>query len=352
MKILYRELWEKLPDNFISIEKNTYKNKESVNSYKFATPNLNLYKTAEKKIEYISKVLINQFDISDTVLFQAAVKKICSGSGSEYRKITTLHSSSLCVLLHFYSISEENPLFLKIEGKMCRFIMSTFEFKNKVISGAASPSNMDIVLFGRDEVNNTPVVLFIESKFAEYYYDVSTIENISEKYLDADYSKDLYVKNVIEKMGYKLSNIERNKEHKFKLSSKKVCYLKGIKQYISHYVGIRKLLDNIKNNNIEKVYSECDDKERIIIENIKDGAYIYLGEILFDHVIGKLKLNKASNIECAMDYKKRYTNLAKILNEKLSEDGLNDNFKIVLNDFSYDEINCVKEDKIVTFYYN
>lgn len=105
MKILYRELWEKLPDNFISIEKNTYKNKESVNSYKFATPNLNLYKTAEKKIEYISKVLINQFDISDTVLFQAAVKKICSGSGSEYRKITTLHSSSLCVLLHFYSIS-------------------------------------------------------------------------------------------------------------------------------------------------------------------------------------------------------------------------------------------------------
>ena len=91
------------------------------------------------------------------------------GSGNEGDKITTLHSSSLCALLHFYNV-ERHPLTLEFKTKNNKkveikrrviFNKSVFEFKSPVIG---NPSNMDVVLIGKDENTGKNIVFFLESK--------------------------------------------------------------------------------------------------------------------------------------------------------------------------------------------
>ncbi len=92
-----------------------------------------------------------------------------SGSGQEGRRITTLHSSSLCALLHFYNIEEEPLLKLTLDtNKKTRsvtFTQSFFEYQTPVFN---YPSNMDVVLLGKDD-EGEEVALFLESKFSEYF---------------------------------------------------------------------------------------------------------------------------------------------------------------------------------------
>ena len=124
-------------------------------------------------------MLINIFNIKDSTLFEEKYKMAVGGSGNEGDKITTLHSSSLCALLHFYNV-EKHALTLEFKTKnnkngeikrRVRFTKSVFEFKSPVID---NPSNMDVVLIGKDETSNEDVVLFLESKFAEYYLSAGT----------------------------------------------------------------------------------------------------------------------------------------------------------------------------------
>ena len=166
-KALYQALWEGV--NFDAAVDQTWDKKYkkySSNSYSFSKASL----------------LINIFNIKDSTLFEEKYKMAVGGSGNEGDKITTLHSSSLCALLHFYNVTEDNPLTMAINGREIKFTDSIFEFKSRVID---NPSNMDVVLIGKNEKSYENVVLFLESKFAEYYLSAgTTCRGISKKYLD------------------------------------------------------------------------------------------------------------------------------------------------------------------------
>jgi hypothetical protein len=45
------------------------------------------------------------------------MKKIKRDSGQELRRISTIHSSSLCALLFFYHVSIYHPLFFEVDGE-------------------------------------------------------------------------------------------------------------------------------------------------------------------------------------------------------------------------------------------
>jgi hypothetical protein len=268
-------------------------------------------------ISAIATDLANAFDIKDETkrtLFTGKTEQGCSGSGEEALKITTMHSSSLCSLLCFYGISDKNKLEIKLEDdKTYVFTESYFEFQNEVIKGR-SPSNMDVVLVGYEkEKINQKVVLFLESKFTEYH-SLSSSMSIANSYLENTYGKVIY--NKLEKRGiYNIitSNKQDEKEFKFivpqnqtqkngKKVSKENVYLEGIKQMISHYIGVRNLLDgNIVSSR------NCDIHNEIVKDINEKGAKVLLGTIIFEDLYQESKyFNK---------YKDRYEEIAKILNE-------------------------------------
>lgn len=265
----------------------------------------------------IATDLANAFDIKDEskrALFTQKTEQACSGSGEEALKITTMHSSSLCSLLCFYGISDKNKLEIKLEDdKTYVFIESFFEFQNEVIKGR-SPSNMDVVLVGYEKENiNQKVVLFLESKFTEYH-SLSSSMSIANSYLANTYGKVIY--NKLEKRGiYNIITSNKQDEKEFKFSvpqnqtqkngkkvSKENVYLEGIKQMISHYIGVRNLLDgNIVSSR------NCDIHNEIVKDINEKGAKVLLGTIIFEDLYQESKyFNK---------YKDRYEEIAKILNE-------------------------------------
>ena len=265
----------------------------------------------------IATDLANAFDIKDEskrALFTQKTEQACSGSGEEALKITTMHSSSLCSLLCFYGISDKNKLEIKLEDdKTYVFTESFFEFQNEVIKGR-SPSNMDVVLVGYEKENiNQKVVLFLESKFTEYH-SLSSSMSIANSYLENTYGKVIY--NKLEKRGiYNIITSNKQDEKEFKFSvpqnqtqkngkkvSKENVYLEGIKQMISHYIGVRNLLDgNIVSSR------NCDIHNEIVKDINEKGAKVLLGTIIFEDLYQESKyFNK---------YKDRYEEIAKILNE-------------------------------------
>ena len=185
-----------------------------------------------------------------------------SGDGQEARRIRTLHSSSLLSLLCFYGVSEKRPLLLGIDGRIVKFTSSTFEVKNYVgtdETGKSHDSNIDVVLIGKDVDTEKKTILFLESKFSEYltwgkYCDISN--HVYEE-IYCQLKKGKY----LERMGLKfepspvnagysdLSSIKGNTQH----------YAGGIKQMVSHFLGVRNVAD-------DKAYKDYD---------------IYLGEILY-----------------------------------------------------------------------
>ncbi|MCR5766753.1 MAG: hypothetical protein K6G09_12365 [Treponema sp.] len=110
------------------------------------------------------------FEKSNKELFLKKFQMVCSGSGDEIKKITTLHSSSLCALLFFYNVTKTNKLiFPYSELHDIEFYDSLFEVKNQVIR---SPSNIDVVLIGENK-KGSKVIFFLESKFSEYILGIN-----------------------------------------------------------------------------------------------------------------------------------------------------------------------------------
>ena len=301
----------------------------------------------------IATDLANAFDIKDEskrVLFTQKTEQACSGSGEEALKITTMHSSSLCSLLCFYGISDKNKLEIKLEDdKTYVFTESYFEFQNEVIKGR-SPSNMDVVLVGYEKENiNQKVVLFLESKFTEYH-SLSSSMSIANSYLANTYGKVIY--NKLEKRGiYNIITSNKQDEKEFKFSvpqnqtqkngkkvSKENVYLEGIKQMISHYIGVRNLLDgNIVSSR------NCDIHNEIVKDINEKGARVLLGTIIFEDLYQESKyFNK---------YKDRYEEIAKILNEvsRLSDNEKNitstEQLTILEKPLTYDGVFLSEEGK-------
>ena len=247
-------------------------------------------------------------------LFDQKYAMAISGDGQEYRRISTLHSSSLVALLCFYSVSEDHPLTMDIDDQTVEFSSSLFEQKSLIGKDAAGRehySNMDVVLFGNN-THGESVILFLESKFSEYlshgkYDQISSVYNNVYKKLTAE--------------GQPIDGLEIvHKRKTWSISAAQGClqqYCQGIKQMISHYLGI-------KNGFIEDKGKEYD--------------HIYLGEILFKFPECMDKGHKSYDSYVGL-YKQLARKLNRIYSEpkfKMLESSLT--YQDLLRDFELDEM--------------
>ena len=326
---LYECMWGSKTFDF-PVEKTKFRGSVSDNSYTFT----NISTTNE---DICRDRLADLFGIKCRDLFKEKFAQSCSGSGQELKRIARLHSSSLCALLFFYNVSKANPYSIELEGEEYIFTFSRFEYQNTVIEGRR-PSNMDIVLIGTEKMSGKPVVLFLESKFSEYYERLGHQLEIATAYLKNNYGKDLYERDSLAKMG--LYTIVQDGKENFILRSKETCYLEGIKQMISHYIGVRNLCNS------------PDRKEDDIVYTISAGAKVLLGEILFTKGIGRLPIGDSE--ECFASYQKRYIILANTLNEQLKKDSMSDKITVLSDILSYTQFRdkeYIQEPQVKRFYF-
>lgn len=241
----------------------------------------------------------------DAVMFKGKFVQAIYGGGSEWQEIRTLHSSSLVALLCFYNVSALNPLDCVIDSKHICFTESLFEIQN-AIPNSRGPSNVDVVLIGKDVDSGRKVTLYLESKFSEYL-SWRKCSEISSRVYRKTYNH-LLNGNYLKRMGLKYEDMPGKPDY-FDLMSIEGDthhYAEGIKQMISHFLGVKNAADSGE-------FTGCD---------------IYLGEILFrfddtiDHEGIKLK-----------DYTKLYEVLAEGLND-LAES----KFKVVNHCLTYQDV--------------
>lgn len=280
-------------------------------------------------IDFVGDKIALSFDINknkDT--FAKKFQMACSGTGDELKKITTLHSSSLCALLFFFNVDNKKLVITIPSLGDYEFTESYFEFKNKVIG---YPSNIDVVLLGKNINTGKNVIFFLESKFSEYITGTKKMKVGKSYFKSGCYSAPIY--NCIEKD----KSFNFNKENGFNNSEK---YNEGIKQMISHYYGIRNFMKKPADN--EDVY-----------KNIREyGAEeIILGEILFDNFAKDSGLTEKLN-----NYKSEYSKLAEIINEQYDIDKTkpeNIKFKVLTESLVYSDLQEYISDfpKIKKFYF-
>ena len=185
----------------------------------------------------------------DNPMFCSKFVEAISGDGQEANKIMTLHSSSLASLLVFYSVSKDNPIYVTVNGKEEKFIQSQFEVKNEVSFGSGNYSNIDVVLLGEN------CILYLESKFSEYLGS-GPVEVRKVDYYDEIYER---LSGTLKEAGVHL--VQKESKRFLERIDGKPFYNEGLKQMISHYLGVTTELKKSK------------DKFK--------GKTVVLGEILF-----------------------------------------------------------------------
>lgn len=295
------------------IFKTFWRGEESNNS--FCLKEKNKYRSS------IPQILIDRFGIKDEELFKEKYRETISGDGQEWTRITTLHSSSLIALLCFYSISESNPITINDYT----FTESFFEVKTQVYQDAES--NMDVVLRGYDK-DGGKVVLFLECKFSEYLstgkYDSISIEAYENTYEELGLFNN-------DDLPYK---VEVKEDEKCICISpkKKPLYCGGIKQMLSHYIGV--------SNYSESRESALAEHKRFIVD---EEEKVLLGEILFNFG-GNITGEKLENYNAA------YSSLSQLINQKekirMFEEVLT--YQNVFS--SEDNKGVIKEDNVRKFY--
>lgn len=275
------------------------------------------------------EVLKKVFCLGDA--FQHKYEQAVSGNGQEEQKINRLHSSALLSLLAFYSVSKENPITFEIDGKEVVFTNVKFEHKNcvgKDEKGKEHNSNMDITLYDGDELKSSENVLFLESKFSEYLTlgQKKDISNI----VYGDIYRMLFNQPSVDKLvcerqdsGYFLLKTNEKGNH----------YCEGIKQMISHYMGVLNFIRTL----------ECPN--------------VYLGCILFDFKDDTIDTKvEGAGISHLEDYRRVYSYLCKKL-EGLSGDFAKPENLHVLNEcltyqdvFQMEQNRNVLDKNVKTFY--
>lgn len=211
------------------------------------------------------------------------------------KRIRTIHSSALQTLLFFKSMGVANVL--EIDG--ITYNRAFFEVKNKCVE-TNHPSCVDVMLVSEDE----KTLLFLESKFTEYLH-VGNRKGINENYRMFYDSLDMFnVNNELE-----LTSTYKNKDGKdvFDLQSsigKPLHYCEGIKQMISHYIGLLLGPAVVENRDYKRLFEKA--------ENFR------LGTILFDFSYAKGKNAKGKDFydDASIkfdDYRHLYERLAKSL---------------------------------------
>lgn len=285
----------------------------------------------KKKDEYrnvIPQRLIDRFGITNKKLFLTKYYEAISGDGQEWTRITTLHSSSLLALLFFYNVTPNN----KIKIGKYTFSDSFFEVRTQV--HGESESNMDVVLRGCEtDYPEKKVVLFLECKFSEYL-NAGRYENIScEAYYDTYVELGLF-NNIIPGLlfkGDKNTNISIELED----PRNRPIYCGGIKQMISHSMGVSKYALYRKDALGDHTRFKEDDKECVL-----------LGEILFqfDTSITKTKESDKFN-----NYSEAYKDLAKIVNKKENSIVMFDHL-LTYQNLLKENFDYLMEDNIRKFY--
>lgn len=200
-------------------------------------------------------------------LFDMAI----GGDGSELRRIDTLHSSSLLALLFFCSVSKSNPIVID----KTKYTKCFFEVKSKVFHDSSDkdkPSNMDVVLYSPDEKK----LLYLESKFSEYLshgkaYASEKYEKFLNAFAKAYPSIKVSCKEKVGKNGENVNILEIERSE-----GRNSIYLAGIKQMVSHIIGIA-TNNPIRENNPDFLSIYQDNsltiEFRTIIFNINDAEY-------------------------------------------------------------------------------
>ncbi len=168
----------------------------------------------------------NLFDIpkDKRKRFYDAFRIVTEGQGNELGKINSLKSSSLLSLLTFYPLfdNEDQNKGIIINDK--KYYKCFFEVRNRVIK---LPSCIDVVLVSKDGE-----LLFLESKFSEYVDGAANSIDLKKGYVD------LYTRYITTDV---LSPLKiSNEQNKTLLSAApgEMRYIEGIKQSISHLIGL------------------------------------------------------------------------------------------------------------------
>ena len=232
------------------------------------------------------------FKIDDPMFCSKFVQAI-SGDGQEANKIMTLHSSSLASLLVFYSVSKDNPIYVMVDGKEEKFTESLFEVKNEVSDGSGNFSNVDVVLRGDN------CILYLESKFSEYLGS-GPVEVKKVDYYNTIYER---LSDTLKDAGVHL--MTKDGKRFLEREDKAAFYNEGLKQMISHFLGVTTEITTGRLN--------------------ASGKKIALGEVLFN--FGDKVPICAKKYE---SYKKAYDILKKGLVGCAKEDDTN----LIINDLT------------------
>lgn len=175
------------------------------------------------------------------------------GIGNEKDKVNSVLSSALLPLLVFNplfsypnkEVSKSISIRLPGEEKLREFDNCFFEIRNTVIG---FPSCVDVVLTSKKGGHTT--LLFLESKFIEYLEDLKKVKKYGKSY------NSLYLKDGIKNaLDCGRLNIESDSENMI-LSSGQKSYIEGIKQTISHLIGIVKGPSCSKEGFYPEIYAE------------------------------------------------------------------------------------------------
>lgn len=271
--------------------------------------------------DYISRLYRDLFGIGEDHRFDQAFDIVAFGQGNEIVKMNSLQSSSLLSLLFFYPLFKNSSNCLIIDG--VSYNECFFEIKNKVIR---FPSCIDVVLWSEKEKK----LLFLESKFTEY----TEVANKDE------YGKSYYpLYKMLKKWGilpeeFELS--ERNDKFIIQLPKDKREYIQGIKQTISHLIGI-----------IRGPYypsGQHNEKEIQFIKKFDKHYYQEAKELEFSTIL--FELNQGEEKERFNNYKNLYENII-IKNHKEIIDCIKNNWDGLLSDQEKGRLKIT--DKILTY---
>lgn len=282
------------------VEKTIWRGKSSDNSFCFINPKVKYKEREDVVLSKLREVFGIQLDP-----FDKKFKMAISGDGQEVKRISTLHSSSLAALLLLYSINDKKQLRCKLDNKDYTFYDCFFEVKTNVIDSHFS--NMDVVLVGKNS-EDIDVIFFLESKFSEYF-NTGMCNNISLNAYQQKY-KDLGLINEAIPGIHFVEGMGTNNERCLQIKSDMPQYCGGIKQMISHYLGII--------NFIEKGKEAMDPMQKEMpffdkFDKLRGKAEIILGEVLFafNDTVDKKDNNGETK---RSQYSSIYKELAKILN--------------------------------------
>lgn len=166
--------------------------------------------------------------------------------GFEKRRITQLNSSSLLALLCFWNVSKNNPIL--ING--IKYTEVYFEVENEVFD---HDSSVDILLVSHKE----STWLYLESKFTEPLNPGNQLW-LSEKYHNT-------YQHISDYLNLEISKPEKRKHKKrgeevvrdeFKITQNRKRYYGGIKQMVSHIIGVLKGASDNARSEYREVYKK------------------------------------------------------------------------------------------------